>query len=124
MKIIVFGGTGRVGSSVIEQAIDAGHNVTAFVRDARRVKSRADRISLVIGNILDQSDVRSALASGFDAVFSCIGEAALRPSTVVTDGVRAIIAGMKDRGIHRFLGVSGTAEMPDKTFLGRVYSSF
>ena len=32
MKVLVFGGTGRVGSSVLEFALDNGREVTPFVR--------------------------------------------------------------------------------------------
>jgi len=32
MKIIVFGATGGVGQHVVKQALEEGHEVTAFVR--------------------------------------------------------------------------------------------
>jgi hypothetical protein len=34
--------------------------------------------------------------------------------------MHAIVAAMKDRGIDRLLFVSGVAEMPNKTFFGRL----
>lgn len=125
MKIVVFGATGRVGACVVEQALQAGHDVTAFVRDRRRFKPSAgqgsDREATVVeGDVLDPATVSSALAPGFDAVVCAIGAPALKPSALVTGGVRAIVAGMKSRGIGRFLGVSGTAEMEKQTFLGKM----
>ena len=36
MKITVFGATGGIGGEVVRQALDAGHKVTAVVRDAAR----------------------------------------------------------------------------------------
>lgn len=120
MNILVFGATGRVGMCFVEQAFEAGHRVTTFVRDARRlIKVGADRVGIVQGDVLDRDAVRSALEPGFDAVVSAIGENALKPSTLITEGVGTIIAGMKANGVKRFLGVSGTAEMPNQTFFGR-----
>lgn len=120
MKIAVFGATGRVGSCIVEQAVQAGHDVTAFVRDRQRLKVGGDKVSIVVGDMLDQAAVRAALEPGSDAVVVAIGQAGLKPSTVVTDGMRAIVAAMKNRGIGRLLFVSGVAEMPNKTFFGRL----
>ena len=120
MKIIVFGATGRVGTCIVEQAIQAGHDVTAFVRDRQRLKAGGDKVSIVEGDVLDPAAVRAALDPGFNAVVVAIGQAGLKPSTVVTDGMHVIVAAMKDRGIGRLLFVSGVAEMPTKTFFGRL----
>jgi len=120
MRIIVFGATGRVGACIVEQAVAAGHDVTAFVRDRQRLKVGGDKVSIVEGNVVDPASVRSALNPGFDAVVVAIGQAGLKPSSVMADGVRAIVTGMKDRGIDRLLGVSGIAEMPNKTFFGKL----
>ena len=119
MKIVVFGATGRVGSCIVEQALQAGHNVTAFVRNPRSLKNSAN-LSVVEGDVLDKSAVGAALQSGFDAVVNAIGESGLKPSTLVTDSVTIIVAAMQATGNRRFLGVSGTAEMAQRTFLGKV----
>ena len=123
MKIIVFGATGRVGACVVEQAVAAGHDVTAFVRDCRRLAVGGDKVSIVEGDVRDQAAVRSALDPGFDAVVVAIGETALKPSTLVTDGMHTIITAMKDRGIGRLLFVSGVAEMPNKTVFGKLMAA-
>lgn len=36
MKLTIFGGTGGVGARLVEQALDAGHEVCAHARTARR----------------------------------------------------------------------------------------
>jgi putative NADH-flavin reductase len=123
MKIIVFGATGRVGACVVEQAIAAGHDVTVFVRDRRRLKVGGDNVAIVEGDVRDQAAVRSSLEPGFDAVVVAIGETALKASTLVTDGMHTIITAMKDRGIARLLFVSGVAEMPNKTFFGKLMAA-
>ena len=37
MKIVVFGASGRTGLQVVEQALAAGHQVTAFVRTPSKI---------------------------------------------------------------------------------------
>ena len=120
MKIMVFGATGRIGSSVVEQALDAGHQVSAFVRDARRLTVGAGQVQVVEGNVLDSAEVESALRSGFDAVVVAIGGDPLKPSTLVTDAARSILDAAKAAGTPRYLAVTGTAEMPHKTLIGRL----
>ena len=49
-----------------------------------------------------------------------IGGDPLKPSTLVTDAARSILAAVKTAGVPRYLGVTGTAEMPSKTLIGRL----
>ena len=122
MKVIVFGATGRVGRAIVGKAVTAGHWVTAFVRDPSRA-SILNGAALVQGDVRDHQAVRAALAAEFDAVIVCIGEAGLKPSNIVTEGFSSIAAGMTASGLKRFIGVSGSAEMPRKTMLGKLYTS-
>jgi putative NADH-flavin reductase len=72
MKLIVLGATGGIGLEIIRQAIDRGHSVTAFVRSPDAVKPYADRIAIRQGELLNSSDLQSAIA-GHDAVLSAFG---------------------------------------------------
>jgi len=38
MKIALIGATGNAGSRILDEALRRGHHVTAFVRDARKLK--------------------------------------------------------------------------------------
>lgn len=118
-KVLVFGATGRVGESVVEQALAAGHDVTAFVRDPRKLKKRDDRLKIAEGDVTKPETVTAAMRAGFDAVVVTVGADPLKPSTLVTDSARAITRAMKEAGVTRYLGITGTAEMP-KSFLGEV----
>jgi putative NADH-flavin reductase len=119
MKIVVFGATGRVGSSVIEQALQAGHDVTAFVRDPTRFTLEGATLSVAVGDVRKPDTVRSALAGTPDAVVVTVGADPLKPSTIVTESARAIVDAATSAGVRRYLGISGTAQMP-KTLLGRL----
>ncbi len=119
-SVLVFGATGRVGAAVIAQATAAGHRVTAFVRDPKRLERPQGDVSVAVGDIYKAETVEQAMAPGFDAVIVVVGADPLKPSTVVTDSARAIVAAARKTGVPRYLGITGTAEMPDKTFLGRL----
>jgi uncharacterized protein len=121
MKLIVFGATGRVGRYFVEKAKADGHDVTVFVCDALRVKTPG--LKTYVGDVTDMPAVARALQDQLDAVIVCLGKKSLRPSTIVEDGTRSIVAGMQANGIKRLLMVSGTAEMPHKTWFGRVYTA-
>jgi len=59
--------------------------VTAFVRDAHRLKPGGQRLQVVQGDVFDRAEVGAALRSEFDAAMFAIGNSALKPSHVVTE---------------------------------------
>ena len=72
MKLLVLGATGGIGIEIVEQALERGHAVTAFVRSSQRLKSFVGKINIVEGNPLDSREVARVL-EGHDAVISAFG---------------------------------------------------
>ena len=72
MKILVMGASGKTGHEVVRQALAAGHEVTAFVRDPSRLELRAPRMTVATGDARSADDLRRALAEQ-DAVISALG---------------------------------------------------
>jgi putative NADH-flavin reductase len=72
MKLLILGATGGIGLEIVRQAIDGGHQVTAFVRTLERLKEFADRITIIQGNVLNSAELERAL-KGQDAVLSGFG---------------------------------------------------
>lgn len=66
MRVLVFGATGRVGAAVVEQARSEGHDVTAFVRDPKRLKTAAKNIAIVVGDVYEPESIVTAIRPGFD----------------------------------------------------------
>lgn len=122
-RVIVFGASGRVGRSLVDQALDAGHEVTAFVRDPARLGRTHERLRVVQGDIYRPRSVVEALAPGFDSVVMTVGADPLRPSTVVRDTAFTLANAMLETGLTRYLGITGTAQMP-ATRPGRVTQFF
>jgi uncharacterized protein YbjT (DUF2867 family) len=60
MRIAVFGATGRTGVPLVEQALDRGHEVVAFVRTPERLP--------VVDDALHVVDAMRANGPGFTAI--------------------------------------------------------
>jgi len=106
MKLAVFGGTGRVGSRIIEYALAEGHTVRALVRDPSKVEARAG-LEVVAGDVLNPADVERTIA-GADAVISGLGGAGVEnPGDAQSQGMRNIVSAMQKLGVRRVLGVAG-----------------
>lgn len=102
MNITIFGATGRVGSLVMQRALDEGHSVTAFVRDASRLKQQPTK--QVIGDVRVKEDVFQAI-EGADLVVSALGT---DKTTTLTEAIPSMIEAMKQFGVKRIVTV-GTA---------------
>jgi putative NADH-flavin reductase len=66
-KIIVFGASGRVGSRVVNEALDRGHDVTAVTRNPSASGQQDGQAEVVEGDILDVTRV-AELVTGQDVV--------------------------------------------------------
>ena len=71
MKVIVFGATGGIGKWAVKHALAKGYDVTAYVRNAKRVQPQ-DHLTVVEGQVNDPAAMKAAL-SGQDAVIWCVG---------------------------------------------------
>jgi len=72
MKLLILGATGGIGIEIVRQALDRGHNVTAFVRKPERLEEFGERISIETGNLLNAADLERVMR-GHDAVLSAFG---------------------------------------------------
>jgi putative NADH-flavin reductase len=108
MKLTIFGATGATGTSLTGQALAAGHEVTAVVRDPARLAVPAHpRPLIVTADVMDPVSIAPAV-DGADAVINAIGPRDTGPTTVIQDSVRSIILAMDKTGTRRFVHVSGS----------------
>lgn len=100
VKLIVFGSTGGVGQHVVRHAVQAGHEVTAFLRTPAKLE-HIEGVTVVQGDALDTAAVATAVA-GHDAVVSCLSSSApMKPSDEVERMTHNIVKGMRAAGISR-----------------------
>jgi putative NADH-flavin reductase len=118
MKLTIFAATGGIGRQILEQAIDAGHDVTAVVRNPQKLPAKLSRqVRVVTADLAapDPAMLKSAVA-GADAVLSGLGATSNSEAGVAAQGTRAIAAAMKAAGARRIVVVSaapiGTVPSP------------
>lgn len=107
MKIVVFGASGGTGRQVVAQALAAGHEVTAFVRDPAAFAMQSERLRIVRGDTLADAAAVEEAVRGQDAVVSALGRRnSFRSANLIRDSVRNIAAAMKRAGVRRLVLVS------------------
>ncbi|MBL8630411.1 MAG: NAD(P)H-binding protein [Rhodospirillaceae bacterium] len=62
--VIVFGGTGRLGSDIVKLLVQAGEDVTVFTRkDDNRDRLTGLKVRYAIGDVLDEASIGKAFSS-------------------------------------------------------------
>lgn len=89
-KIALFGATGTIGTRVLREALDRGHEVTAVVRDPAKLADSGAEVML--GDVLDPHSVAEA-AAGQDVVVSAVGPGGGDPAVLVT-AAKSLIGGV------------------------------
>src|SRR6266581_1503361 len=104
MKLTIFAATGGVGRQVLEQALAAGHDVTAVVRNPSKL---APGVPAVTADMTDPDPaaLESAI-QGADAVISGLGPRSNADAGIASRGTRAIVAAMKATGVRRLVVIS------------------
>jgi putative NADH-flavin reductase len=111
MKIALIGATGFVGSAVLTEALQRGHQVTAIVRHPEKLPQHAN-LTARKADAYDAAAIAQSVA-GHDAVVHAFnpgwGEAKLRELFI--EGTKAIFAGVKQAGVKRLLVVGGAGSL-------------
>ncbi|WP_428664298.1 NAD(P)-dependent oxidoreductase [Runella sp.] len=113
-KIIVFGATGGTGKSVVEQALEAGYEVTVVVRNPEAFTLKHPQLKILKGDVFKTITFEIAIA-GQDAVVSCLGIQKRETTTVYSEGVGNIIKVMQREKVKRIICLSaGAVVVPSK----------
>jgi hypothetical protein len=107
MKLTVFGATGGVGREVVNQALDRGDHITAYVRNPAKLDITDPNLTVISGELTDREEVRRAVRAA-DAVISALGPSLDRKATgmPLVDGTRAIVGVMQAEGVERYIGMA------------------
>ncbi|MFD5876008.1 NAD(P)-dependent oxidoreductase [Streptomyces sp. NPDC060322] len=113
MRLTVFGATGAVGQEIVRQALTAGHEVTAVVRDPSRLPEglRGTALHAVVP-LGDTASVRAAVA-GRNAVLSGLGARGRKAGDVAERLTRQVTGAMEAEGVRRLLVVSAAPVGPE-----------
>ncbi|MCP4140797.1 MAG: SDR family oxidoreductase [Chloroflexi bacterium] len=112
MKLAIFGATGKTGVELVKQALEQGHAVTAFVRDASRLAIEDEKLTFITGDVFDEASVAKAV-EGQDAIICALGAGTdLKKTTIRATGTVNMISAMKENSVKRLMVVTamGTGE--------------
>ncbi len=104
MKITVFGASRGVGLQVVLQALEQGHQVTAFARNISELPVHPN-LRAVQGDALDLGDVDQALQNQ-EAVVCALGAGNVAQASIRSAGTANIVKAMEAGGIRRLIAVS------------------
>lgn len=110
-KVVLIGATGFVGSAILDELVERGHEVTAVVRNVEKLPKNAlvKPVKEDVGN----EDAIAKLLEGKDAVISAYNPGWNNPNiaqeTIVN--YRHILAAAKKSGIGRLLIVGGAGTL-------------
>lgn len=118
MKLTIFAATGGIGRHLLDQAVAAGHDVTAVVRNAGKLSGAPVRVVTANLATADPAALDSAI-DGADAVLSGLGPRNPRSEAgIASRGTRAIVSAMQTTHVQRIVVVSaapiGTVPSPSR----------
>ena len=114
MKLTVLGATGGIGSQLVTQALGAGHDVTAVVRERSRLAVDHPALRVVTA---DPTDAWALVpfVTGRDAVLSGLGPRGRKLVGIASAGTAAALQAMAAADVRRVIVVSAAplAPIPD-----------
>jgi putative NADH-flavin reductase len=102
MKFVVLGATGGTGLELIRLAEAQGHEVTAFLREPKKLQGVNGRARVIKGDLLNQQELETAIR-GHDAVLSAFGQA--EEGTWLRH-TNALVRAMAQSGVRRAIILS------------------
>lgn len=116
MRILVTGGSGFLGSHVVEQALAAGYEVSCLVRKSSDTSFLSRLGVTLVEGALDKAETLAGAVDGIDAIVHCAGLVKARTQAefdaVHTGGTVALAKAAIEAGrLKRFVHVSTAAVM-------------
>jgi uncharacterized protein len=111
-KIVLIGASGFVGSAILKEALDRGHNVTSVNRHPERITAISNNLIVKQGDVSSMETV-TGICAGSDVVISAYNPGWNNPDIAneTTRVYRTIIQGVKQAGVKRLLVVGGAASL-------------
>ena len=132
LDILVYGASGKVGARVVDEALERGHRVTAVSRDPASITRKHPKLSVVKGNILDETSV-AGLVAGRDVVIisvrGVIGDARESAQAVTFIGLQKAVGALRAGGDGKtrllYVGGSGSLQVaPGKLYADTLPKAF
>lgn len=111
MKVALIGASGFVGSAILQELLQRGHQVTAIVRNTGKI-TPAENLKVISVNVLDEAALQTAI-TGHEAVISAYNPGWTNPDLYqeFLKGSQRIQAAVKNAGVKRFIVVGGAGSL-------------
>jgi putative NADH-flavin reductase len=110
MKIAVFGASGRIGSRIVQEALDRGHDVTAIARHPEDYTVIHDHLKVAKGDLFKAQDVETG-AFNQDAVVCAYSNTRGAPASTIPELAIPLIKGLKQAHTKRLIIVGGAGSL-------------
>ncbi|PXX62489.1 hypothetical protein DFR70_107358 [Nocardia tenerifensis] len=115
MDIGIFGATGVIGSRAVAEAVERGHRVTAFSRDANRFPAERGSVTWQVADWLDADSIAAAIA-GLDVVISAVNaghgiEDTIANANNFVVGAQAMVRALDQHPRIRVITVGGAGSL-------------
>jgi putative NADH-flavin reductase len=127
-NLLIIGANGGIGRHAVDQALSAGHQVTALVRNPAKLPLIHPNLKIVRADITQPLSFLN-LFTGHDVIISAIGVSggfSDPPTTLYSQGASNILYEMKQSGIRRafFISASAVETNPLLPFFVRLASKY
>jgi putative NADH-flavin reductase len=103
IRLLIIGATGGTGQQLVRQALEVGHEVTAFVRTPAKLQIEHANLRVIKGDVLDYPSVESAMQKQ-NAVVCALGHQRwFYPNRILSEGTRNILRAMKACRVPRLV---------------------
>lgn len=108
MKVALIGASGFVGSHILQELLDRGHEVSAITRHPGKITTSHPSLTAVSADVFRGKEL-AALLKGHDAVISAYNPGWSNPDIYqqFLDGSQAIQQAVKEAGVQRYIVVGG-----------------
>ena len=113
MKIILIGSTGFVGSHILEEALERGHEVHAILRDINKMTKTHPNLFLIKADVMEEAELEDIFNTGYDAVISAYNPGWSNPD-IYNDfilGYKSILNALNDAKLKRIIIIGGAGSL-------------
>lgn len=111
-KVVIFGAAGKTGYLIVEQALSAGHQVTAAMRRPEVFTLNHPNLRSLRSDIFDIASVEDALIGQEVVICAIAAPLSQDPTDIQAFSARTLLTSMAKVGITRFLGITSGGTNP------------
>lgn len=124
MKLLIIGGTGKTGRELIKQGLEAGHTITALVRNPKKLKITHKKLKVIKSDVLLPESLDLPFQDQ-DAVISALGHKRFFIKTsILSRGTQNCIDAMQKHHVTRFICITSLGINESRFKLGIYYTLF